>query len=120
MRTCRARPSETARHADITGGQAGVVDGGPDRFHGEVQPGNAGATADSGNADAGNDRVFFEKAHLPSIQKTNPLPTNPRQLSVLYCPCQSRRRLSCSSSTATTADTGSIPRPAHAATAAAR
>jgi uncharacterized OB-fold protein len=49
---------------DVAGSQAGVVDSGPDRFHGELKPGNAGATADSRDADTGNDRVFFEVAHL--------------------------------------------------------
>ena len=49
---------------DVGGGQAGVIDRGVDRFHRELGTGNAGATADSGNADTGNDRVFFEVAHL--------------------------------------------------------
>ena len=49
---------------DVGGDQAGVVDGGPDRFHGQLESRNAGATADSRDADAGHDRVLFEVAHL--------------------------------------------------------
>ena len=49
---------------DVGGDQAGVLDGGPHRLHGQLEPRNAGATADPRDADAGQDRVFLEIRHL--------------------------------------------------------
>ena len=64
------RVTEGRDAVDVGGGQARVVDGGPHRLHGQLEARNAGATADSRDADAGHDRVFLEVAHLHLTRET--------------------------------------------------
>ena len=66
---CR-RVTEGRDPVDVGGRQAGILDGGAHRLHGQLQARDARATADSRDADAGQDRVFFEVGHMhrPSNQ----------------------------------------------------
>jgi hypothetical protein len=59
---------------DVVRAQAGIRDGGPDRLHRQFQARNAGATPDSRDADAGQDRILFEVRHMHRPSNQPPAP----------------------------------------------